>query len=527
MSFQVRKLQKNKISGGLRFPKKVFSGVAYIFKKSGWQTAKTVITFLKYRQEKQQTETRIIFLKKTLMVLLVVLCTIVLSIGTIKILVQMRLLNLETITSISKIPPPEDENGLTNILLLGQGDKNHDGVDLTDTIIIASIDAAKTKSVVLLSIPRDLQLTSEFFGDKTIISGRKINALYRDIKYYYLYRKGYKESDASKLALQDMRTDIEKITGLPIHHVIKVNFSGFVSIVDEVLQGVELEVPYDIVDTQYPDENYGYTTFIIREGLQKLDGETALKYARSRHTTSDFSRSARQQQLLSAMGEKAKEMGILKKPTKLLQIWKSFSAHTETTMSLQELIGLADLGRKIDRQNIINYQFNDSNGLYNVLQQPAGLLYSPPREQFDGHAVLLPVSMPPLPVTWKQIQLFIRLLSTEREIYLEKPSLTILNAGAVSGSAGNLKREFVKFGINVEEIANVKLKEKLEKSFIYFGDREGKKKTRQFLTELLSLPVSDSAQNVQEINADTITIVLGQDFNFTFFQDLPYFKDQQ
>ncbi len=90
---------------------------------------------------------------------------------------------------------------------------------------------------------------------------------------------------------------VSEITGQGIDGYIVIDFSGFKNIVD-ALGGIHIDVPKDLVDREYPDNNWGYEVFTVRAGPQDFDGATALKYARSRHSTSDFDRSERQQLLL-------------------------------------------------------------------------------------------------------------------------------------------------------------------------------------------------------------------------------------
>jgi len=99
---------------------------------------------------------------------------------------------------------------------------------------------------------------------------------------------------------------IEEITGEKIDYYVNLDFEGFIKIVD-LVDGVDVSVEENLVDYDYPNGRGGYTTFVLRKGNWTLDGETALKYARSRHSTSDFDRSLRQQQIISALKKKITE----------------------------------------------------------------------------------------------------------------------------------------------------------------------------------------------------------------------------
>jgi LCP family protein required for cell wall assembly len=88
--------------------------------------------------------------------------------------------------------------------------------------------------------------------------------------------------------------------GMRIHHTAQVNFEGFVGIID-ALGGITIDVPTHIVDYEYPTEDFGTTVVEFERGLQHMDGQRALIYARTRHADSDFGRAERQQQVLRAI----------------------------------------------------------------------------------------------------------------------------------------------------------------------------------------------------------------------------------
>jgi len=272
---------------------------------------------------------------------------------------------------------------------------------------------------------------------------------------------------------------------------------------------LDIEVPYDIVDSEYPDENFGYEPFEIRKGPNHLDGKTALKYARSRSTTSDFGRSARQQQLIKAMGTKAKETGFYKKSGSIMNFLKIYSDNVETTFTLRELIGLLAYSTDMDPGNTVTMQLNDRNALYDSFIEPGGFLYAPPRNLFDGAAVLLPVSIPEFPVTWKQIRALRKLLFESRDIYLAKPTVSILNAGAPSGHARKLATEMTRYGFPVDVIANASMS-KQDLSFVSASD----KKINNFFSSLLKMNSRDIPTELPADEIRELTIVIGKDYSY-------------
>jgi LCP family protein required for cell wall assembly len=227
----------------------------------------------------------------------------------------------------------QDTDGRINILLLGRAGESYPGKNLTDTVILLSLQT-KTHQVALLSLPRDL-LVSLPGGAST-----KLNALYQ-------YGK---ETGAGTETIKEAVSDI---TGQDIHYTAVVDFDGFEELVD-TLGGVRVEVPRDFTDTRYPGKNYSYETFEIKKGWQTLDGATALKYVRERHDDpeGDFGRAKRQQAVLQALKAKAFSLPTLVNPETLGGLLDTFGKNIQTDASLSELQAFYALSRTMDTQNI-------------------------------------------------------------------------------------------------------------------------------------------------------------------------------
>lgn len=262
----------------------------------------------------------------------------------------------------------EDAYGHTNLLLLGTGGDKHDAGDLTDTMIVANIDQ-DNKKVTLISIPRDFYVVDKKIG------GMRINEL---------YFTGKKNLKSSELGLELTKNKVEDILGIDIQYYMKIDFSAFVDVIDAI-GGIDVNVPSTIFDPLYPKGETGYyETFFIGQGLKHLDGETALKYARSRHSTSDFSRSERQQQIIYAMKDKAQKSSLLSSPGKLEDIYDSFKEKMETNLGSREIIRLAEIAAGISQENIQNYLIHDDPS------KCGGFLYTPERELYGGAFVFVP-----------------------------------------------------------------------------------------------------------------------------------------
>ncbi|PIR54002.1 hypothetical protein COU75_03160 [Candidatus Peregrinibacteria bacterium CG10_big_fil_rev_8_21_14_0_10_42_8] len=454
---------------------------------------------------------RISILKRSLLIMIAVLISLMLLASIGKAMMSVRNLGMSNIISIAGADLPKDKNGYTNFLLMGQGDADHDGQNLTDTIMIASLDPKGTKSTILLSLPRDLYLL-----DTEKMGKGKLNTMYRDFRSYLIYQKGMEAEAASIEALKEVAREIGNKVGIEIHHTVKVDFIAFTRAVD-TLGGIDVDIPYDIEDREYPNETHGFEPFIIKAGLRHLDGATALKYARSRHTTSDFGRSARQQQILGIMAHKAKETGVLKDPAAITSFMKIMSENVETTMTLRELIGAAEIAQDLDREKIVAMQLNDRNALYDYTIEPGGFLYTPPRSLFQGASVLLPVSIPEFPVTWRQPRAFAELIFRHRDLYLEKPTISILNAGGPPGTARKLGTELTRYGFTVETIENAET-EKMNTSMI-IGNPEPDP-VIQTVAKMLGMPLNPSPADLPVKQKKRITIILGRDYRYTPLQNL-------
>jgi len=333
------------------------------------------------------------------------------------------------------------EAGNTNILLMGTGGANHDGGNLTDTIILTSIDY-KSKTVPMLSIPRDLYVETKLTGRS------RINEVYNNAKKKYGDQQG----------MDIMKETISKLTDQPIQYVIKVDFDGFVKIVD-ALGGVDVVVEKAINDPFYPrGETDGYERFTISAGPHHLDGATALKYARSRKTTSDFDRAKRQQQLLFALKEKALSMNVLTDPTKIQNIYNSVADSIVTNMNLGEIIELAKISQDFGKESTVPLVITDDP------TSCGGMVYTPDRDFFGGASVLLPAGG-----NYDYIHMFVNTEFSNMAALRdpENNKIQVLNATKTPGLASEGMNLLSRFCLNVVYYGNATDRTK-EVSTIYY-----------------------------------------------------------
>ncbi len=321
----------------------------------------------------------------------------------------------------------KDDLHRTNILLLGEGGGEHDGANLTDTIIVASFDEEKS-SVSLLSVPRDLWLELPGYGSS------RINKIYENMSKKY----------GSSQALDILRKGVENITNLEIPYVAKVDFQAFVEMVDKV-DGIDVLVEKSIVDTQYPNkQENGYTTFTLDSGLAHLDGATALKYVRSRHSTSDFDRSLRQQKVLQALKEKVENIGFASSPILVKSIYDSLASHVETNMRITEILTLASVVKKIQKDHVVSAVIRDNETI-----AQGSFLFTPDRELYGGAFVLAPIGG-----SYQPIQRYISLLLGSAEFFQKKPTVEILNGTRHSNLASDIGKTLIPYGLNIIHYGN-------------------------------------------------------------------------
>jgi LCP family protein required for cell wall assembly len=326
----------------------------------------------------------------------------------------------------------------TNILLLGTGTEEHDGAELTDTMIVVSLDHDEN-TASMLSIPRDLYVEiDELYG------GNRLNSIWELVAETDIYENDTAEKTAYTNSYDILTRTISEITDLPIHYYTRIDFDGFTEIVDAI-GGVEVSVTETIYDPYYPAEDgtIGYQTFSITAGDQHLDGETALKYVRSRKTTSDFDRSARQQQVLSAIKEKALSLGVLANPGKLKNIFTVINDNFDTNLEWDEMVYLAKIADNFDTASLTTWVLND-----NPLT-PGGFLYTPEREYYGGAFVLIPFI-----ADYSDIHRFADTTLMHPEVHSANLSYQILNGTGANGIATETMYYLGRYGFEISRYGN-------------------------------------------------------------------------
>jgi LCP family protein required for cell wall assembly len=212
-------------------------------------------------------------------------------------------------------PAPRD------IVLMGIDARPGQGyLTRADSVMLLNITPGKMK-VSLLSIPRDVFIQVPDMGEQRI---NTINMLGE----YTL-----EGTTGPKL----MKASLKESFGVNVENYVRLDFNGLIDLVDAV-GGVDINVPKLIIDYEYPTKEGGITTIRFEPGLQHMDGERALEYARTRHADGDYQRAARQQQVVDAIIKK------LSDPRQVVRwplIARAIHSHVDTDLSTWDMVRLA------------------------------------------------------------------------------------------------------------------------------------------------------------------------------------------
>ena len=341
--------------------------------------------------------------------------------------------------------PKLDEQWNLNIALIWYGWAWHDWSFLTDAMIIASINPKKW-TMAMLSIPRDL------YVKKPNWNYGKINSIFESSLYQN--KKDY------ALAAPSFLGKLTEITGIPLDYYAFIDFKWFEKFIDG-LWGIELNVPEAIIDREYPWENNSYIVFSIWSGVQTLDWSTALKYARSRHSTSDYARSLRQQKIIQAIIDKLTSSKTLLNPSKVKSIYAKATDFIKTNLTTDEILwGLPYAGTLKHKSSwqiaaCWNYKWEYA--------QAWCLLYSPPMGDFGWMSVQLPAWAWPSNVSnYAVIKSFVADTVLDTDFLAEQPTIRVLNGintweykpRRVVPVAGNVAIDLVEYGFTIFDIWN-------------------------------------------------------------------------
>lgn len=351
------------------------------------------------RSRRQQTSA-----KKRVIAALAVFALILLGIGIFKVsqyLPSLWDLLFKKEIQLKGMTGTEEKNKKVNILLLGVGGDTHEGTDLTDTIIFASIDPI-TQKTTLVSLPRDLWIPD----------------LHAKINSAYLTAEEQQKGSGLKVA----KATVSDILDQPIDYGFKIDFDGFVKAVD-MMGGLDVKIDRGFDDYAYPingkekdpcgqseDQIASLSGQIASGSATELDafpcryehlhfdkgpthlaGTKALKYVRSRHAMgpegSDFARSKRQTKVITAFKEKVFSVGTFLNPVKVVSLMDILKSSIDTDIKQEEYDDFIKLFKKMEKAKIQSIAFDtgdESEDRYGLLENP------PPDPANGGQWILAP-----------------------------------------------------------------------------------------------------------------------------------------
>lgn len=214
-----------------------------------------------------------------------------------------------------------------SVLIIGVDESETRGTNTnsrSDALMLATFNE-KAKSVKLVSIPRD--------------------------SYVYIPKLGYQDKITHAHANGGPTTTIEAVEELldiPVDFYVKVNFNAFIDIVD-ALGGIQLDVPFTFSEQ---DSNDRAGAITLQQGIQTLNGEQALAFARHRKSDNDIERGKRQQEVLKAMIYKAVSVGSFTKHADVIEAVGNNMSTDLTFNQMKSFIDYATAGTSMDIQTL-------------------------------------------------------------------------------------------------------------------------------------------------------------------------------
>ncbi len=366
------------------------------------------------------------------------------------------------VTSPGDVNPPAPAwtgSDRLSVLILGVDSRDNDPSTLnTDTMIVLSLDPLN-KTGVMLSIPRDVYI------DRPGIFQGKINAAFA--------------TGGPELA----RRVVDDLLGIRVQSYALINFAAFTRIVDGV-GGVIVDVRRPVRDEAYPTKDFGVERLDILAGPQLMLGDAALKYARSRHDSNDFSRAARQQAVIAALRARLARPDVLRSLPLLVG---AVDTTIETDFDPANIVPLARTATGIG-----------SAGIESAVLLPcsAGLDHCELTERVSGGYFLLP--------DYAKVRALAARLFYDPRIRQEAARVDVENAGAAPGAAREVADLLAQRAYGIGEVADAAA---AARSAVVL--RNGAKRyTADQLHQLLGIPVETSSGS----GLPDIVVRLGADF---------------
>ncbi|HEU5187112.1 MAG TPA: LCP family protein [Candidatus Saccharimonadales bacterium] len=392
-------------------------------------------------------------------------------------------------------PPKElkmDANGRTNVIIFGtsEDDPGHDGADLTDSMMLASVDQKK-KEAFLVSIPRDLYV--EYNRVCHAYRG-KINALYS------CFSNGGQDEQAGQEAL---RKKVGEVFGLDVQYAVHLNYTALREAVDAV-GGITVVIDSDHKDGIL-DRNFDwdcpkglYTCYNVKykNGPVYLNGKQALYLARARGANGEtyglgqanFDREGYQRKILVALLEKAASAGTLANPVAVNNLLTTLGNNVRTNFDAEEIKTLVKLGQEVKGENIASLVLNE--GLVRTGNADGQSIVQPSKGLFS----------------YGDLQAAVLAYATGDLASIEKATIDVLNSSPQAGVAKVKADQITAAKLIVDYIGDGP--EALDTAPVQVFDlTKSKPGTRKKLGELFGVTVQDGAPAGVNSTSDFVVIV--------------------
>ncbi len=380
------------------------------------------------------------------------------------------------------------------VLLLGIDERAQEsGPFRTDTMMMLTLDPV-AKHGGVLSLPRDLWVPIPGYNDGRINTAHFLGDLY-----------GY-PGGGPALA----RETVEYNLGVPIDYYVRVNFEGFVTLVN-LIGGVDIYVEKVIHDPTYPDYHYGYDPLHIEPGWHHFDGEMALKYARTRHGSSDFDRARRQQQVMLAILERVTNLNLLPDLARNApKLYETIQASVQTDLALDQMMALANVALQVDRAQI-RFGVIDQTCTQAWVTPEGAQVLIPLREQMRKVRDYVFFADQPTPVPQQNTAQPSAPTPTVAAVTAtpEIASVAVFNGTTRAGLAGSTAEFLRANGLNVVTVGNADRQNYTTSMIILNRD---KATTAAQIATLLQLPTSIIVHGTDPNAAQDIVVILGADY---------------
>jgi LCP family protein required for cell wall assembly len=323
--------------------------------------------------------------------------------------------------------PLKNQDGRVNILVAANSadDYGHNGANLTDSIMVLSVDTRKNTALIL-SVPRDLWVNIPGVGHS------KINAAY---------------PNGGMDKLQDVLQDD---LGMTINYQALVNYGAFRDLVNAV-GGINITINGDDPRGIY-DPSVDYTTrnccalAKYPNGPVTLNGKQALNLGRARgdaygsygYAQSDFTRTMYQRKMLVAIKDKASQSSVISNPFKVASLVDAIGNNVKSNLQVSELETLYTYMKKIDDSKIDSYNINTLAGKNSTMLTS----YT----SADGQSALIPAAGLD---DFTDIQKQITKIFTADPVTKEGATVVVLNGTTTSGLAMRQENKLIAKGMTV------------------------------------------------------------------------------